>query len=361
VVGLKILIDILTPKQCMLFMLFSKLSDELEKRGHEVQRTTRKYREVIELLQYKGMKATVVGEHGGRDLSNKLRSSAKRIIDLAIVAENVNPDIMVSFSSPELARVSYGLGIPHVCVNDSPHAEAVAKLTIPLSERLLTPKIIPKRAWTRFGITPEKIVTYDALDPWAWLRDFVPDQEGLKHLGLDSSKTVVVFRPEESHAAYLLGKIPEKFSIMTTIARLSDTRDDIQIVALARYEEQLNSLKKISGDKIEVPSHVLDGPSLLSQTSLFVGAGGTMSAEAALMGVPTLSCYPGEPSIVEKYLIRKKLLVRVTDPEKLLNRIIKMLGEIKDFRDIWSMRAKGLVETFEDPIKIIADEIEKFD
>ena len=80
---MKIFIDILTPKQCM---LFSKLSDELEKRGHEVLRTTRKYREVIELLQHKGIEATVVGEHGGKDLSNKLVSSTRRILSLTTVA-----------------------------------------------------------------------------------------------------------------------------------------------------------------------------------------------------------------------------------------------------------------------------------
>ena len=71
-------------------MFFSKLFDELEKRGHQVFKTTREYREVIQLLKLKGIKAAVVGEHGGRELIKKLTTSAQRIVELASLFQDLD-------------------------------------------------------------------------------------------------------------------------------------------------------------------------------------------------------------------------------------------------------------------------------
>jgi predicted glycosyltransferase len=341
-------------------MFFSKLSEELEKRGHRVFRTTRRYREVQHLLKLKGVDAKVVGEHGGKELIGKLKASAQRTLELASVFEEIEPDVAVSFSSPEMARVSYGLKVPHICVNDSPHAEAVARLTVPLSERLLTPRIIPKRSWTKYGIPSEKIVQYDALDPWVWLKDFKPDERILKKLGLDESKPILTFRTEETFAAYLLGKTQKEMTIIPIIEKILEEKKALQIVAVPRYKEQIKALHEVFKDRIAICELVVDGPSLLNYSSVFVGAGGTMSAEAALLGVPTFSCYPGEPFLVERYLIRKKLVTRETDPDKRVNRILATLSNVDSERKRQSAKVQRLVRNFEDPIEIVTGEVEKF-
>ena len=61
-----------------------------------------------------------------------------------------------------------------------------------------------------------------------------------------------------------------------------------------------------------VTEEIVDGKSLLGLSALFIGAGGTMTAEAALQGVPTISIYP-KSTIVEDYLIRNGLVVN-TEP-----------------------------------------------
>ena len=274
---MKIIIDILTPKQCM---LFSDIARRLEENGHQVLRTTRKYREVNKLLELKGIDAKVVGRHGRRNLADKLKASAQRTLELTSVLEDFKPDVAVSFSSPEMARVSYGLKVPHVCVNDSPHAEAVARLTVPLSERLLTPKMIPKKVWIKYGISPEKIVQYNALDPWVWLKDFQPDETVLEQLGLDTSRPILTFRTEESFAAYLSSKVQKATSVAPIINHVLKNNKDVQIVAVPRYEEQIRVLKRFFRDKIVVSDSMVDGPSLLYYTSIFIGGGGTMTAEA---------------------------------------------------------------------------------
>ncbi|RLI03519.1 lipid-A-disaccharide synthase [Candidatus Bathyarchaeota archaeon] len=353
---MRIIIDILTPKQCMLFL---KLSEKLRRNGHTVFNVSREYRDVVNLLKLKGLKAKIIGKHGGKELASKLKASAHRIIDLATYFEEVDPDIAVSFSSPEMARVSFGLGVPHICINDSPHAEAVARLTIPLSAKLLTPKMIPRQAWTRYGISQERIKQYNALDPWAWLKDFTPDENVLSELGLSRSKPILTFRPEEEFAAYLAGKTQGKTGVIPVIEQVLAERDDVQIVAIPRYTEQLEVLRESFQDRIIVSHSSIDGPSLLYYTTIFIGGGGTMTTEAALLGVPTFSFYPSEPFIVLKYLIRKGFVKLVRDPNELAMKILETLDNIKDEKRKQRERAERLVETFEDPIQVITAEIEK--
>jgi len=353
---MKIAIDILTPKQCM---FFSKLSERLESRGHKVLRTTRKYREVNQLLELKGVDAKIVGEHGGGDIANKLKASAKRILELSSVIEDFKPDVAVSFSSPELARVAFGLRIPHVCVNDSPHAEAVAKLTVPLSTKLLTSKMIPKKAWTKYGISPDNIVQYNALDPWVWLKNLKPDPQILRQLTLDDTKPIVTFRTEESFASYLLGKSLAETPIIPLIKQVLKKRRDIQVVAVPRYEEQKKYLFKIFDDKITICESTVDGPSLLYHTSVFVGGGGTMTTESALLGVPTFSCYPSKPFEILKYLIKNKMVILERDPNRLLKKIGSTLDDLEKSKKTQAERVQMLVKDFEDPTEVIVTEVEK--
>jgi hypothetical protein len=339
-------------------MLFAELSERLKHRGHRVFNVTRRYREVTRLLELKGLEARVIGEHGGKELTRKLKASAARILELASYFEEVDPDVAVSFSSPEMARVSYGLGVPHICINDSPHAEAVARLTIPLSAKLLTPKVIPKEAWTRYGITEEKIRQYNALDPWAWLRDFKPDIQVIRDLDLSTSRLIITVRPEEEYAAYLLGRTERETGIIPVIEYLLEKRDDAQIVAIPRYEEQIEVLRDRFGDRIVICSSPIDGPSLLYYTSIFIGGGGTMTAEAALLGVPTFSCYPGEPYAVLRHLVSVGLVKLERDPEALTEKVLLTLRNIEHERKKQEERASRLVETFEDPIEVITAEVE---
>lgn len=148
---MKVWLDVLTPKQAN---FFGELQRRLSAKGFKTLLTTREYREVNELLELRSIKAIEVGRHGGGELSNKLVESSKRVSALAKVVEEERPEVAISFSSPEAARVAFGLKIPHYCISDSPHAEAVCKLTVPLSEKLFTPWVIPLYAWKKYGMNP---------------------------------------------------------------------------------------------------------------------------------------------------------------------------------------------------------------
>jgi len=239
-------VDILTPKQVL---FFAEVAKALERLGYSLLLTTRRYREVNDMLEMKRVEAVCVGEHGGRTREGKLKASLERTVKLSRLLEGEKPDVSLSFSSPEAARASFGLAIPHVCVNDSPHAVAVAKLTVPLSVKLLTPSVIPKRCWLNLGATEDMLVRYRALDPVVWLRNYPVDKGVLERLNVPEGSPIVTVRPEETYASYLLDKMQGQGlavvpAVKSTVKQLAGS---VQFVVLARYTDQAKVEKGAGG------------------------------------------------------------------------------------------------------------------
>ena len=352
--GKVIWIDILTPKQGN---LFSVLSRSLTKQGYKLVLTTRLYREVNQILEAHGLRASIIGEHGGAGTEEKLLASAERVAKLAKFIDQRKPDVALSFSSPEAARVAFGLGIPHLCISDSPHAEAVSRLTIPLSERLFTPAVIPKKEWLGYGISAAKIVQYDALDPIVWLRNFRPDRHILVKDGIKSRRKLVTVRLEESSAAYLLARKRERsMNTVSAIREMLRKEIEAEIVALPRYDHQAEILRREFKREVVIPKTLVNGPNLLSFSSVFIGGGGTMTTEAVMLGVPSISCFPNKPTIIEEFLISSGFVVRETDPFRIAERAVNML-EDEPYRRRIRGKAKSFVERMEDPVEVILREL----
>jgi hypothetical protein len=62
---------------------------------------------------------------------------------------------------------------------------------------------------------------------------------------------------------------------------------------------------------------------------------------------------------VELFLIEKGLNERETNLESLVERASELLVDPKTHREAQEERARHLVKDFEDPVKVIADEIER--
>lgn len=348
---MKIWLDVLTPKQ---ILFFHPLAEELTARGHQVKATSRHYREVPPLAEKVGLRLQYIGSHGGPALYDKLKASSERTTALAGIIRNWKPDFALSFSSPECARVSFGLGLKHICINDSPHAESVARLTIPLSGLLLTPWIIPKSAWIKYGIGNQKIIHYRALDPAAWLKRRKAIDVDASDIGVDPSKPTILVRLEERYASYL-----QSYNGSSTAKLLEQlcALSKFNIVVLCRYELQLQSITEKYGSKFVVPSDIVDGAALISVSDVFVGMGGTMTAEAALLGVPTISAYPGGLIYTEKYLVNKGLLVRPRSITGVVKAVEYLLKDQK--RRVWlKNRAKNILGSMDDPIQRIVSVVE---
>ena len=69
----------------------------------------------------------------------------------------------------------------------------------------------------------------------------------------------------------------------------------------------------------------VDSFSLMKSCDLVIGAGGTMNREAALLGTPVISCYPGKLLAVDGYYINKGLMKRSTNVDEVVNMALELL------------------------------------
>ena len=334
---MKIWIDILTPKQ----LLFSEPIIEKLGQKHDILCTSREYNEVKKLAKIRHFDLIFVGKHGGGDKKSKLKASIERIEKLSKKIKNFEPDVVISFGSPEAARISFGLGIKHIMFCDSPHANAVMRLTLPLIQKLLIPYIIPKKEFSKFGINEKNIVQYKAIDAVVTMQRKI-NQNIISPFKNNNKKNILI-RVEEEEAAYT--SKPSK--IIPIIQKIANDYKDENIIVLGRYIQQIINLQKIMGKKIKVIKMSFDGKYLLNNTDVFIGSGGTMTAESALMGIPTIS-YNAVPNIIENFLVKKSLVKRETNPKKVSNEIKRIFARKNDQNQ---KRARKVVKQMEDPIE----------
>ncbi len=334
---MKIWIDILTPKQ----LLFSEPMIERLRKNHNVLCTSRSYDEVSKLAKIRKIDLIYVGKHGGGKKYDKLEASINRIKKMSLLIDKFSPELAISFCSPEAARVSFGLGIRHIAFCDSPHANAVMKLTLPLIQKLLIPWIIPKKEFSKYGIDSKDIILYKAIDASVTIKRDRNQKNPLPFK--NNNKKNILIRVEEEQAAYT----SKSRKIIPIINEIVKEFDGENIVILGRYTEQIRNLKKLFGKKVNIMKMSFDGKHLLEYTDIFLGSGGTMTAESALLGVPTIS-YNAVPNIVEKYLVKNNLVKRETNPKK-ITRVIKKFLESSD--DNSKKRARKISSSMEDPIE----------
>tara|TARA_Y100000590_G_scaffold171622_1_gene196287 strand:+ start:5595 stop:6626 length:1032 start_codon:yes stop_codon:yes gene_type:complete len=332
---LKVWFDVLTPKQLLFFEPMIKRI----KKNHTVLCTSRDYRQVTQLAKIRDLKLKIIGKHGGTKRHDKLNASLHRSKSLSLRIKQFSPDITVSFCSPEAARVSYGLGISHICFSDSPHATAVMRLVIPLVQKLLIPWIIPKKEFTKFGIDSKDIVSYRAIDAAIIAKRKISKNN--KTRSKKNVRKIILVRVEEEYASYSTKRRPAIPIIKEILKNFSNE----EIVVMGRYSSQVKHLEQVFGKKIRVLNKVVDSKKLLENTDVFIGSGGTMTAESALLGIPTIS-YNAVPNIIEAYLVKKKLVIRKTNPKQIANSIEKILRSsnlgIKK-------RSKKMMNSMEDP------------
>ena len=82
-----------------------------------------------------------------------------------------------------------------------------------------------------------------------------------------------------------------------------------------------------------------------------------MTQESALLGVPTISIYPGKLPTALEFLRRKKLIYHFMDPVELTEAVRRMLRRIDDVKRAWKRKSEKLWRLMEDPMNVIVEEL----
>jgi predicted glycosyltransferase len=228
------------------------------------------------------------------------------------------------------------------------------KLSLPYANKLLIPWIIPKSDFENMGIEPKNIIQYKTIDAAQ-----ITKRKVFLSCGTDINsrewKTILIRTPEDE-AAYS----SKQSDVVDIIKKIEKDFLGCHITVLTRYKKQADLLKKkfskSAQSKFQIVSKVVDGKKMLLDSDVFVGSGGTMTAESALLGIPTIS-YNATPNRIEDYLVSKKIVTRCMTPNKVAERITHVF-QLTSYRDrgherTRRLRIKKFVNSLEDPYPIL--------
>ncbi|MBM7408629.1 DUF354 domain-containing protein [Methanococcus maripaludis] len=317
---------------------FSQLIDKFNREGIEYYITARKFQSLEDLIDIYGYDYISVGNHAD-SLEEKLINSSKRVIELTKIAKKLDPKIAIAKHSVELPRVAFGMNIHSIFVLDNEHASAQNRLTVPLVNDIICPEgtklVLNGSSFGKYIDSFEG--TCEVSNVNSRLNSSFSIDESIKEkLNIDESLPLTIMRPRPN-SSYCNGK---KDIIPMIIEKLK-SQMDCNIVAFPRDEDQREKYVSMG---VIVPK-TIDAISLLYYSDAMIGAGGTMNREAAVLGVPTISCYPEKLLGVDNYLIEKERMIHTRDLDEIVNHVMDNIGK----------RNNGI--TLEDPTELMFEKV----
>lgn len=273
-------LDASTPKRALLASAIARM---LREEGYETIVTARSYDYTVKVLEAVGEHYVVAGTHGGKSLKGKLLADIGRMIDLDTIIDEWEPRALISYPSPPAARVAFGRAIPYIALGDTPHGEAMNRLSYPLARVVIVSEFIAREI-ERFVLgkfTPLEV--FHGVDEILYVAQHAPDPGAVRSLGLEPFGYVIL-RPEEFKAHYY--REIEESLVLRLVEEVK--RHGLTPVVLPRYKEHhVEALRKGA----VIISRPFIGLDLAYFSAAVVTGGISMAREAALMGTPGISIF----------------------------------------------------------------------
>lgn len=299
-------------------LFFEPVVRALEAHGHVVTLTARQFAGTVPLAAARGLPAQVIGagHDADRDPARKQQLFEARSDALMAFARGRGFDVAASHASFTQAEAARRLGIPTFGALDY---EGVLLHSFAAARVFMVPAVVPPAAFAARGVPLHAIRHYDGLKEHVYLAGFRPDPSIRARLGVGEDERLVTFRPIASHAFYLDADDDHvEQALLERLAR----EPGVRVLVLARTETQARALAPLAErwPAIRLCNTPLDGPSLIGASDLVVCGGGTMLREAAVLGVPAVTIFPGRLGAVDRWLIdagRVRLVRSAPDAERL--------------------------------------------
>lgn len=294
-------------------LLFAPVARRLEQAGHQVMVTARDNAQTVELARERWPTVEVIGGGSPRRRWAKVTTLSERVSDLRRWAMGAKPDVALSHNSYAQIVAARSLGIPAVTAMDFEHQPA-NHLAFRLATTVVVPEILPADVIQRQGAAGTKVVRYPGVKEALYVGDFEPDPHIMGKLGLDRRpRILVIARTAPTRAVYHGSSNPLFEAALETIC----AQDGVVCVVLTRHVEQIDAIERLGLGNCIVARRALDSRSLVYVADVMIGAGGTMTREAALMGIPTWTLFAGKPPAVDLWLEHRGMLRRLVRPEQL--------------------------------------------
>ena len=270
---MRVLFDITHPAQVHFFKHLIWL---LRQRGDDVLVATRRKDVTLDLLDSLRIPYRCLSEKGS-GMVGMARELLVRYVRLLELAREFRPDVMLAQTGVSIGLVGAVLRVPRLVLEEAEHARLQQMLGLPFASSIFTGTGYTKSYGHR-QVQFKGIWVQSYLHP----NYFTPSVEPLMRAGIDPEKPYIVVRTVSWGAAHDVGlPATSETDIISVVQRLS--RHGRVLIssegplpgALAAYANPV---------PVEHMHH------LLAHAAMYIGEGGTMAAEAAVLGTPAVFC-----------------------------------------------------------------------
>ncbi len=283
-------------------LLLAPIADELERAGHEVWVTTREHAQTADLTLSRWPEATVVGGPSPNSRAEKARNIMGRVQRLREKAAENKPDVALSVNSYAQVIAARAAGIPSVTLMDYEFQPA-NHVSFRLAQRVVVPSVFPATRLRRYGARSSgRVRQLGGYKEELYIdcpSKLAPGGDGWSSVPGAGDAVRCLFRPPPDGASYHRDGNPRFNELLAEAAGRSDTR----VLVLPRFPEQRATYGSWPG--VTIAEQTVDGLRALLGADLFIGGGGTMCREAALLAVPAYTVFAGRLAAVDAQLMKE--------------------------------------------------------
>ena len=324
---MKILVDINHPAHVHYFKNFIT---DMQKRGHTILITATEKEITYELLKKYHLDFFKMGSHS-RSMIKKIINLPVMIFYMYLAARNFKPDLFLGVGSIRGAYTAMILQKPSISFEDTEPSLGQIRLYRPFVQCICTPTCF------LLDLGPKQVKFKGYLE-LAHLHPnrFIPNPAVLKEIGLKETETFIIIRFVSWGATHDIGHhgINDKIGFVRALEKYGR----VLLTSEGDLPSELKpNLIKISPEKLH---------DLLSFATLYVGEGGTMASEAAVLGTPSIfvSSLAGRLGNFIELEHKYELLYSFADADAALKKSIEILQNKKSKENWMSKRDQMLKE-----------------
>ena len=343
---MRVLVDIGHPAHVH---FFKNAIWNLEFKGHVVQITARDKEVAFDLLDAYGFKYHNLGKNR-KGLANKAIGMLKIDTELYKIAKKFNPDVLIGIHNPYVAHISKLLRKPSLIFTDTEHAKLANKLTFPFATTICTPSCFK-------GDLGPKQIRYNGYHELAYLHPnyFTPDPSVLDELGLKEGERFIIMRFVAWDASHDAGHKGISMEMRRRFVSELEKYGRVLITSESELPAEFEPYRvKVASEKMH---------DLLYYAALYVGEGGTMASEAAVLGTPAVYTNTLRMGYTDEEEYNYGLILNLPSNEESYEDIIKKTLELvaqDDLKVEWKKKKDHLLNDKIDVTKFMIESIERY-
>lgn len=243
-------------------------------RGHTVVVTARDKDVALSLLHNYGLDYRPLGR-AGTGLVSIFGELVSRVWRFWWIVADVRPDVMLGIGGTGYSHVGWVRRIPSLVFSDTEHARLSNSVSYPFATKICTPSCYRRDLGS-------KHVRYEGYHELAYLHHnrFVPRAATLSEAGIEVDEPFFLVRFVSWKAAHDVGQGGFSLAGKHELVRRLSELGRVIITSEPPLAPELEEFRMLLS-----PTRVHD---LLYYSTLYVGEGGTMASEAAVLGTPSI-------------------------------------------------------------------------